>query len=70
MQRWLSRLSFSFFIVAAVLLWEVYKILQGQRGYVPQWRIGLYCIFAMLAFVLGGLGVRARHRPMDQEHDQ
>ncbi len=62
MQRWLSRLSFSFFIVAAVLAWEVYNIQQGPRGVVPQWRVPLYCVAGMMAVVLGGLGVRARHR--------
>jgi hypothetical protein len=67
MQRWLARFSFSFFILAAVLAWEVYNIIEGRRGYVPQWQIALYCIAAMMAIVLGGVGVRARHRRMDDE---
>ena len=70
MQRWIARFSFSFFILAAVLAWEVYNIIQGRRGYVPQWRIALYCIAAMMAFVLGGVGVRARHRMREDEQDR
>ena len=62
MQRRLARFSFSFFILAAVLAWEIYNIIEGRRGYVPQWRIALYCVAAMMAVVLGGVGVRARHR--------
>jgi cytochrome c oxidase assembly factor CtaG len=61
-ERWLARLSFSFFIIAAVLFWEMYKISQGERGPVPTWRIGVYVVGCLLAIVLGALGVRARHR--------
>jgi cytochrome c oxidase assembly factor CtaG len=61
-QRWLARLSFSFFIIAAVLFWEIYKISEGARGTVAGWRIGLYLVGCMLAITMGILGVRARHR--------
>lgn len=63
--RWLARLSFSFFIIAAVLLWEMHKISLGQRGTVPGWRIGMYLVGVVLAISLGILGVRARHRGDD-----
>ncbi|HEX3355927.1 MAG TPA: hypothetical protein VHS31_03005 [Tepidisphaeraceae bacterium] len=65
MQRWLARFSFSFFIFAAVLLWEAYNAIQGRRGFVPTWRIYLYGIAAAMSFALGVLGVRARHREID-----
>ena len=65
MYRWLARFSFSFFIVAAVLLWEAYNAIQGNRGFVPSWRIGLYCVAAAMSFSLGVVGVRARHRDID-----
>jgi len=63
-QRWLARLSFSFFIIAAVLFWEIYKILQGSRGEVPEWRLAVYFAGCLLAIVLGVIGVRARHREL------
>jgi hypothetical protein len=62
MQRWLARLSFSFFIVAAVLLWEAWQCATGRRPGTPQWRMTLYLIAAMLAMALGAMGIRARHR--------
>ncbi|HTL28923.1 MAG TPA: hypothetical protein VL282_06880 [Tepidisphaeraceae bacterium] len=62
MDRWLSRLSFSFFIIAAVLVWEIYKSLIGERGPVPQWRIALYLLATVISITLGAMGVRARHR--------
>ena len=67
MERWLARFSFSFFILAMVLVREIYNCLQGRRGIVPAWRIGLYCIATVMLVTRGALGVRARHRRMDQE---
>ena len=60
--RWLARLSFSFFIIAAILFWEIYKTLDGRQREVSEWRIALYMIACVFAIVLGALGVRARHR--------
>jgi RsiW-degrading membrane proteinase PrsW (M82 family) len=62
MQRWLARLSFSFFIIAAVLLWEAWNCAAGRRPGTSQWRITLYLVAAMMAMALGALGIRARHR--------
>jgi len=62
MDRWLARLSFSFFIIAAVLVWEIYKSMIGERGPVPQWRIVLYMVATVMCIALGAMGVRARHR--------
>jgi hypothetical protein len=63
MDRWLARLSFSFFIIAAVLVWETYKSLVGERGVVPQWRIALYMLATVICITLGAMGERARPRP-------
>jgi hypothetical protein len=63
MNRWLARLSFSFFVIAAILLWEIYRIITGRRGEVSEARIALYVIACALAVAMGAVGVRARHRP-------
>ena len=65
MQRWFSRLSFTFFILAALLFWEAYKSQVGERGVVPQWKIVMDFAGAIIMLVLGGIGVRARHRGDD-----
>ena len=66
MDRWLARFSFSFFIFAFVLIWQIYKIMEGRLGYVAPWRIALYAFATAVCIVLGVLGVRARHKRMDQ----
>jgi len=63
MNRWLARLSFSFFIIAAVLTWEIYSALTGRRGQVSEIRVALYMVATVLAIVMGAMGIRARHRP-------
>ena len=70
MQRWLSRLSFSFFIVALLLVWLVYKSTTGGAAPLSEWRLALYLIAAALAVVMGALGVRARHRQNDDEDQE
>ena len=67
MQRWLARLSLSFFIVAALLCWELYNVLVGRRGQVSEARVALYMIAAVIAIVMGAMGVRVRHR-RDPDH--
>jgi NADH:ubiquinone oxidoreductase subunit 6 (subunit J) len=54
MNRWLSRLAFSFIVIAAVLAWE------GRRA-VGAAQIGCY-VGAALLFALGVIGLRERHR--------
>jgi hypothetical protein len=66
MDRWLARFSFSFFIFAVVLAWEIYKSLIGERGPVPAWRIALYAVAVAVFMSLGAMGVRARHRSIDR----
>ena len=62
MNRWLARLSLSFFIIAALLAWEIYNALTGRRGAISEWRLALYMIASIYAIVMGAMGVRARHR--------
>ena len=60
MRRWLARLAFSFFILAAVLAWEGYRASKygGDQG-----RAVLFLLAAALSVLLGLAGVRERHRP-------
>ena len=59
-KRWLVRLAMSFFIIAAVLLWEAYR--GAQRG-LETWRITLDLVGAAAAIALGVAGTREKHRP-------
>jgi hypothetical protein len=59
-KAWLARLAMSFFVIAAVLLWEAYR--GTQRG-LESWRIMLDVIGAAAAIVLGVAGTREKHRP-------
>jgi hypothetical protein len=69
MNRWLARFSFSFFIFAGLLAWEIYNSLEGRRGMVPAWRLALYCVAAAIFVALGTVGVRERHRSPDDERE-
>jgi hypothetical protein len=60
MHKWLARLSYSFFIVAAVLLWEASKLGPGER-----WRLTVYVLGAVVCIALCAAGIRARHRDVD-----
>ncbi len=62
MRPWLARLSFSFFIIAAVLAWEAHRARNG-----PEWRPILYLLAGLLAVLLGLAGVRERHRDRNDE---
>ena len=66
MRPWLARLSFSFFIVAAFLAWHVYRVVHGQAPPQPHAIVFLELVAAVLAVVLGIIGVRERHRPRDE----
>lgn len=65
MRPWLARLSFSFFIIAAFLAWHVYQVVHGHAPPQSHAIIFLELVAAVLAFVLGILGIRERHRPRD-----
>ncbi len=59
MNRWLARFGFSFIILAAVLAWEGYRASGASAGTL---RIAMFLVGAAILFVLGLIGVRARHR--------
>jgi hypothetical protein len=61
MNRWLARLAMSFFVIAAVLVWEAYKL---GTNFGPSWRITVYLVAAGLSVVLGAAGTREKHRLM------
>ena len=62
-QKWLARLAFSFFIVGAALAWEGYRSYGGRGVPIDRTRASLMFAGAAMCAVLGGAGVRARHRP-------
>jgi Na+/melibiose symporter-like transporter len=62
MNRWLARLSFSFFIVGIVLAWQGYQATIGNLPHVPGWKIAVEFLAAIILFVLGAIGIRERHR--------
>jgi hypothetical protein len=59
---WLARLAPSFFIICCLLLWSAYRAAEGQMGPVSRGRIVLFLVAAVLAFVMGVIGTRERHR--------
>lgn len=63
MRRWLARLSFSFMIVGAVLLWEAFKVRPGpwRAPEITAQRKIAYVVCGALSLGVGLAGVRARH---------
>lgn len=59
-RRWLARLSVSFLIFAAFLVWTAYRGMEAHVISGP--RAAFYCLCALLSFVLFLLGTRERHR--------
>lgn len=70
MRKWLARLSFSFIILAVLLVWDAYRALRGYGRVLPAWQIYLEFAAAVLSFALGMVGVRERHRPTREHDDQ
>lgn len=62
MSPWLARLAPSFFIIAVLLLWEVYQAAHGRLGPISRARVALFLIGALVSFVMGVIGTRERHR--------
>jgi hypothetical protein len=60
MRTWLARLSYTFIILAAVLLWQASKLPASEQG-----RRMLCYGGALACIVLGAMGIRTRHRPQD-----
>jgi hypothetical protein len=61
-QKWLARLAFSFLIVGAALAWEGYRSLNGRGVSTNPTRAALMLSGAAMCAILGGAGIRARHR--------
>jgi hypothetical protein len=61
--RWLQRLTFSFFVIAFFLGWDVYKRYIATGDPVGNWRMLFEAVAAVLSVALGFMGLRERHRP-------
>ena len=62
MRRWLARLSFSFFVLAAVLVYDGYRGARGQGGRaLTERQVQLRYAGAVVCIGLGIAGTRARH---------
>ena len=70
MQRILAACAFSFFVVAAVLFWEGYKLSRGLQGPAEKTRILIFLVAGMLSVVMGVIGTRARHKRLRDEEDR
>lgn len=60
--RWLARLSLSFFVIAALLAFRIYKVVGEQPRVTSSERVWLYVIATAMAVALGVMGVRERHK--------
>jgi hypothetical protein len=64
MVKWLARFSFTFLVLAGLLIWQGYRELTVTSS--PNiWRIGLYFIGAGVSVGLAFRGIRERHRRSD-----
>jgi len=68
LRRWLARLTFSFLIIACVLLWTGYKDLTGDETHPRRPVRALACFIAGGAcLALASAGMRERHRRYDDD---
>jgi hypothetical protein len=64
MVKWLARFSFTFLVLAGLLIWQAYREMTLTSS--PNiWRIGLYFVAAGLSIGLAFRGIRERHRRSD-----
>jgi hypothetical protein len=60
-QSWLARLTFTFFAIAGLLIYDAYRLSragpEASRGV-----LALYAVAAALSLMMGLAGLRARHR--------
>jgi hypothetical protein len=64
MVKWLARFSFTFLVLAGLLLWQGYREMTMTSS--PNtWRIGLYFVGAGVSIGLAFRGIRERHRRSD-----
>ena len=59
----MSRLAFSFVIIAAFLIWQAFHVHRVPSRISPNVRMILYLIGAFAGIVLAVLGLRERHKP-------
>ena len=68
LRRWLGRLTFSFVIIACVLLWTGYKDLRPDETRPRRSGRALACfIGAGACMALASSGMRERHRRYDED---
>lgn len=60
MRNWLIRLSYSFFIVGFVLIYQMTRL--QREGGAAAWKVTVYLVAAIVCIGLGFVGVRERHR--------
>lgn len=63
MRRWLARLSWSFLILGLALGYDAWRAHTGRGQPLPEWRIWLQYVAALVFIVLFMAGVKARHHP-------
>ena len=62
MRKWLARLSFSFFILAAVLFWETWRSARGTGRPISRTQVNVQFAGVVVLIALGMTGARERHR--------
>jgi hypothetical protein len=60
-QSWLARLTFTFFAIAGLLVYDGYRLSRAGPG-ASRGILALYAVAAALSLALGVAGLRARHR--------
>ncbi len=61
MRRWMSRLSYSFLIIAGVLGYQAFRVFDGREEAMQPWQGTLFAITAVVAMGLGIIGLRIRN---------
>lgn len=61
MRRWMSRLSYSFLIIAGVMGYQAFEIFDGRSETAVRWQGMLFTIIAVISLGLGLLGLRIRN---------
>jgi hypothetical protein len=60
-QSWLGRLTFTFFAIAGLLIYDGYRLSRAGPE-APRGVLALYAVAAALSLMMGLAGLRARHR--------
>lgn len=65
-QSWLARLTFTFFAIAALLIYDGYRLSRAGPE-ASRAQLAFYAAAAALSLVLALAGLRARHRRDDSK---